>query len=149
MKRILISVAVAAAILASCGGDDVPAATTDLSITGTDELAFEPDAFTVPAGQEVTVEFTSEPGVEHDLVIEGVGMDAMAGDEGHGDRDEHAMDDDHVLADDDLHVAHADAGETVTATFMVDEPGTYQMYCSVPGHRSAGMEATLTVVDDA
>lgn len=149
MQRTLISLAAAAAILAACGGDDTPAATTDLSITGTDGLAFEPDAVTIPAGQEVTVELTSEPSVEHDLVIEGVGMDAMAGDEGHGDGDEHAMDDDHAMADDDLHIAHADAGETVTATFMVDEPGTYTLYCSVPGHRSGGMEAALTVVDDA
>lgn len=148
MKRTLISIAVAAAILASCGGDDTPAATTSLSIAGTDGLAFEPDAFTVPAGQEITVELTAEPNVEHDLVLEGVGMDAMAGDEGDGD-DEHATDDDQGMAEDDLHIAHADAAETVTATFVVDEPGTYQLYCSVPGHRSAGMEATLTVVDQA
>ncbi len=143
MKRILVSVAAAAVILAGCGGDDTPAATTDLSITGTDGLAFEPEAFTIPAGQEATVEFTAEPSVEHDLVIEGVGMDAMAGDD-----EGHATDDDQTMAEDDLHIAHADAGETVTATFTVDEPGTYQMYCSIPGHRSAGMEATLTVADE-
>ena len=148
MKRILVSVTAAAVILAGCGGEDTRAATTDLSITGTDGLAFEPEAFTIPAGQEATVEFTAEPSVEHDLVIEGVGMDAMAGDEGDGDDEGHATDDDQTMADDDLHIVHADAGETVAATFTVDEPGTYQMYCSIPGHRSAGMEATLTVADE-
>jgi uncharacterized cupredoxin-like copper-binding protein len=143
MIRILLAMTVglAALTLAACGNDDTLDTVTDVSITATDGLRFEPDEFAVPAGEEVTVTFTAESSVEHDLRIEGVGMAATAGDEGHGD--EHAME------DDDLHVAHADAGETVTATFTVDEAGTYQVYCSVPGHRGAGMEATLTVVDDS
>lgn len=151
MNRITrtVSIGVAALALAACGADDTPEVTTSLSVTGTDGLAFEPDAFAVPVGEEVTVTLTSEPAVEHDLVIEGVAAAGAVGDEGHGDGDEHMMDDDHAMAEDDLHVAHANAGETVTATFTVDEPGTYQVYCSVPGHRQAGMEATLTVVDDA
>lgn len=49
--------------------------------------------------------------------------------------------------DGDLHVVHADAGELASGTFTIDEPGSYEVYCSVPGHRDAGMVATLTVVD--
>ncbi len=148
MNRKVLSVAgvlAGTALLAACGGDDTPAATTELSITGTYDLAFEPDEFAVPVGEEVTIEFTAEATAEHDLVIEDGAMHGMAGDEGHGDHD----DEDHAMDGDDLHAAHADAGETVTATLMMNEPGTYQVYCSVPGHREAGMEATLTVVDDA
>jgi uncharacterized cupredoxin-like copper-binding protein len=119
--RLLVLVAglaLVAGIAAACGDDGAGEATTDISVTGTDGLAFEPDSFTVPAGEEVTVELTAEPSVEHDFVIEETG---------------------------DEEVVHADAGETATGTFTIDEPGTYTVYCEVPGHRQAGMEAELTV----
>jgi uncharacterized cupredoxin-like copper-binding protein len=77
----------------------------------------------VPAGQEVTVELTSEAGVEHDFVVEDV--DGA-----------------------DLDVVHADPGETATGTFTIDDAGSYTFFCSVPGHREAGMEGSLEVVDE-
>lgn len=113
----IAAIAVAGLLLAACNGGD---ATTDIQVTGTDALAFEPDSFTVPAGEEVTVEFTAEEGVDHDFIIEEIG---------------------------DEEVAHANPGETVTGTFTIDEPGSYTVYCGVPGHREAGMEADLEVTE--
>jgi uncharacterized cupredoxin-like copper-binding protein len=108
-------------LLAACNGDDAADATTHIEVTGTDGMRFVPDSYTVPAGEIITVELTAEAGVDHDFVIEELG---------------------------DLEVVHADRGETATGTFSVDEPGTYTVYCAVPGHRTAGMVATLTVVGD-
>ena len=109
--------------LAGCGGDDGGGeAATDIEVMGEDSLEFDPDAFTVPAGQEVTVTLTSG-GVEHDFVIED-------------------------LDGEDVEVVHADANQTETGTFTVDSPGTYTVYCAIPGHREAGMEAELEVVDE-
>lgn len=136
--------------ISACGGDTAPQedaspqAVTELSVTGTDALAFEPDEFTVPAGQQVTLEFAASPSAEHDFVITDAADHGSVGDVGHG---AHA-DEDHAETSGDLHVAHADAGQTVTATFTIDVPGIYEVHCSVPGHRESGMVATLTVVGD-
>ncbi|RJQ12378.1 MAG: hypothetical protein C4558_01875 [Dehalococcoidia bacterium] len=43
-----------------------------------------------------------------------------------------------------LHVA-ADAGQVATIEFTPTEAGTYVFYCTVPGHREAGMEGKLVV----
>jgi nitrite reductase (NO-forming) len=36
-------------------------------------------------------------------------------------------------------------GELLTVTFVADRPGEFAYYCSVPGHRQAGMEGLLVV----
>jgi plastocyanin len=111
--------------LAACGGDgndrhraangngDAP---SEVSITGTDDLKFEPTSLTAAAGT-ITVTLTSEEAVEHDFVIEDIG---------------------------DVEVVYSGPGETNSGTVDL-EAGTYTFYCSIPGHRTAGMEGTLTV----
>jgi uncharacterized cupredoxin-like copper-binding protein len=133
-------IAVCALVLGGCGGDAETDPTTELTVDGTNELRFEPDEFTIPVGEEVTVELTSD-GVEHDFVIEGVGDFAEVGG---GDEEEQDVED---LPEDDVEVTHADTGSTATGTVTVNEAGTYEVYCNIPGHREAGMVATLTVVD--
>lgn len=91
-------------------------APSEVSLLGTNSLDFEPEELRVAAGI-VEFELTSEEGAEHTLVIDEL--------------------------DDEL-VVRADAGETATGQAEL-AAGTFTLYCDVPGHREAGMEATLTV----
>jgi plastocyanin len=91
---------------------------TSVTIKGTDALKFEPDSVTVAAGQPVTITLETD-NIEHNFHIEG-------------------YQDGDMLID-------APAGQSVSATVTLD-PGTYTFYCSVPGHREAGMEGTITAV---
>ena len=78
-------------------------------------FAFDPDSITVGAGEDVTIVLTAED-VLHDFTV--------------GDADGHVA---------------ADAGDTASGGIRIDEPGTYTFYCSVSGHREAGMEGILVV----
>lgn len=78
-------------------------------------FAFEPSELTVTAGEPVNIALTATD-LLHDFVVEG----------------------------EDFHLS-ADRDETATGALTIDKPGTYTLYCSVDGHREAGMTATLTV----
>lgn len=81
------------------------------------EMAFDPASFEVIAGEPVNLTVTNTGEAFHDLVIDEI----------------------------DLHI-DVDSGQTTTAGLEIDEPGDYGYYCSVPGHATAGMQGTLTVV---
>lgn len=131
---------------AACtAGDDEPSAgvpVDSITIRGTDDLRFEPSEMTVAVGTEVTVTLVSGDAVEHDLVLAGAAGLGMVGADGHGPHGG-----DHMMDAGGLHVVHAAAGMTESATMMMDTPGTYEAYCSIPGHRGAGMTMLVHVVD--
>ena len=57
----------------------------------------------------------------------------------------------HNLVVEDTDVATADLASAESEELPVADlaAGDYTMFCSIPGHREAGMEASLTVADDA
>jgi plastocyanin len=95
-----------------------PATTLKITAPADGSLAFDPDKLEAKAGT-VTIEFTNPAAVQHDVVIDDDGTELARGD---------------LIAD----------GATSDATADLD-PGEYVYYCSVTGHREAGMEGTLTV----
>lgn len=76
---------------------------------------FDPAEITVTAGEDIAIVLTSED-LLHDFTIDEL----------------------------DAHVA-ANADETNEGGLRADEPGRYTFYCTVAGHRAAGMEGTLVV----
>jgi uncharacterized cupredoxin-like copper-binding protein len=93
-----------------------PVAGGNAAMVHTVDLGFEPNEFSIPANTDVTVTIENMGALQHDFVI------------------------------DDLDVKSdlIDGGDSTTVTINADA-GTYEFYCSVPGHKQAGMVGTLTV----
>jgi uncharacterized cupredoxin-like copper-binding protein len=43
------------------------------------------------------------------------------------------------------HVVHAKAGKTAKGGLRIKKAGTYKFWCTIQGHRQAGMAGTITV----
>ncbi len=103
---------------AAGGGAKGGASTIEVSTPSGSSLAFDQKSLSAKAGI-VTVDFKNNQALQHDV--------AVADSSGK------------VLGQTDL-VSSGSATTTVQLT-----PGTYTFYCTVPGHREAGMQGTLTV----
>jgi plastocyanin len=102
------------------GGGNASAggSTVDISTPSGGTLAFDQKDVSAKAGT-VTIDFDNKQPVPHDVKVEDSSGKELGG---------------------------TDLTTSGTATATVDvQPGTYTFFCSVPGHREAGMEGTLTV----
>src|SRR5215213_528309 len=140
-SAVLVVAALAVVGLAACGGGDddssttaasTPASTTpagggggggaasavDVSTPSGSDLAFDQKDLSAKAGS-VTIDFDNQQPLQHDVKVEDSSGQELGG---------------------------TDLVSSGTAKATVDlDPGTYTFFCSVPGHREAGMEGTLTV----
>lgn len=132
---------VAILALAACGTSK-PAATTTQSFTvAAKEFGFAPAQLTVTAGQPVEISFQNTGAVEHDWSVREIDLagNPTATEQSGGG---HMMGDMHDAPK--LHVA-AGPGTQGKLTFTPSKAGTYEFFCTVAGHKEAGMVGTLTV----
>jgi uncharacterized cupredoxin-like copper-binding protein len=134
----LLSVIALVLLLTACSGTSQPS--TEIALDATD-FSYTPASVTVPAGEAVTLTLKNLSVVEHDFVIEKIDVKTVvrkdSGSEAH-----HAHGEELDL---DLHIS-AQPGDTSVIEFTVSKPGTYTFFCSVAGHKEAGMSGELVVV---
>jgi plastocyanin len=134
-RALLFSIVLSALVLglAACGGSSNQAATTgggagggggggggqtlQLAADPSGALKFDKTSLEATAGS-VTIEFTNDSSLSHDVKLEGNGINGEGTD--------------------------TITGSTTSATLDL-QAGTYTFYCSVDGHRAAGMEGQLVV----
>jgi plastocyanin len=103
---------------ATGGGGGGGGSTVDISTPSGSDLAYDQQDVSAQAGT-VTIDFDNRQAQSHDVKVEDSSGQEIGGTE---------------------------LVSSNTATGTVDvQPGTYTFFCSVPGHREAGMEGTLTV----
>jgi plastocyanin len=98
------------------GGGGGGGSTVKISADPSGALKYEQTDVSATAGS-VTIDFTNMSSLPHDVTIEGNGASGQT---------------DTITS-------------SSTSTTIDLDPGTYTFFCSVDGHRAAGMEGTLTV----
>jgi uncharacterized cupredoxin-like copper-binding protein len=117
-KALLVVALVMLLTVVSCsGGGGGSSGGQTISATGT-EMKYDPNTWTVKAGQPVTINFKNGGTVTHDWIVKG--QEAAT-------------------------KVEVQPNQSGSKTFTITNAGTYDVYCSQPGHEAAGMKGTITV----
>ncbi len=150
-RRLPLAIAALAMFVTACAPDDPGAGGSAAGPPGTPEsprvleiemldIAFDPTAIEVTAGETVTFEFVNNGAIRHEAIFgdeaeqiaHGEEMAAMDMDDDHADMD---MEHDVVL----------EPGASGEFTMTFGEPGSTMIGCHEPGHWDAGMVVDVTI----
>jgi uncharacterized cupredoxin-like copper-binding protein len=79
-----------------------------------EDLSFSPGELSIAGGETINVVLVNEGDLLHDITIPSLGFRLTA-----------------------------DAGTTLSGALTVSDLGRYEFFCSIPGHREAGMDGAL------
>ncbi|MEX1022790.1 MAG: cupredoxin domain-containing protein [Dehalococcoidia bacterium] len=115
-----------------------PSSEADLEMVDVDYLLKEIDG---TAGEEVTVHLKNTGESEHTFNVDAMPVDSLTPSSA-GEPSGATSEED--VGDSTVHVRLA-AGAEERVVFVPSEAGEYAFYCTVPGHREAGMEGTISI----
>lgn len=115
----LISACAGPSAAAPSGGEPAASSAQAVEVQATDRLRFEPATITVKSGTPVRLTLMNDGALDHDWVVENLDGRKVQ--------------------------VEAKPKASATGEFTPTAPGTYEFYCSIPGHREAGMKGTLVV----
>jgi uncharacterized cupredoxin-like copper-binding protein len=105
------------------------------------DLAYKPEHLTVKKDQTVTLIFKNEGKIFHDWVIDKMPIKTAQTVTEHNDDGHHEHGEAYAV-----HVS-ADSGKQSQVTFIPTATGKYTFYCSIPGHKDAGMIGTIEIIN--
>lgn len=136
MKK-LILLAVVTFLLAACAGAPQAGIEPQEITLKAGDISYAAPTLEVTAGQPVKLTLINEGALEHDFSIKKIAVTNVKDSNEGG----HAG---HSGALGDLHTSAEPGGQAILE-FTPTEAGTYEFYCTVAGHKEAGMVGTLIV----
>lgn len=98
------------------------------------QFSYNPSEVTLKKGEKVSLILKNEDTIEHDIEIKDISFSG-------GESLNHQN---HINNKTDFHL-HAPAKKQTKLTFTPLEQGTYEFYCTIPGHKENGMVGLLII----
>jgi len=103
---------------------------------GVRNMRYEPASIEVPAGKTVQLNLRNMDGMEHDMQVDGLMVEMM---------DDGEMAGDHPGMSAGAVAMHTVANGTASMVFRTQQTGTFEFYCTLPGHKDGGMVGEMKV----
>ena len=100
------------------------------------DLRYAPSTIAVRAGQTAQINMRNMDAMEHDFQVDGLRVMKMS---------DTRMSGHHAGASAEMLAMHTVPNGSASMTFRTEQTGTFAFYCTIAGHRTAGMAGTLTV----